>query len=590
MVVARRLLIDMDILDLKNEVNKQNLMRTVEEMTRSFPYRLAGSQCEAEASEYIASSMRKYGLEVQNDVFYTYNSTPIYSKVEVLTPERFEIDSLPCAHIKSTNEDGEVYEVEYVGDGSYESYKGKNVKGKVVLVEVSYAPPVPEKARIACSMGASGIMCMNWGNDEEVICCRALKSVWGNPTESTFLAIPDIIGIGITRHAGMRLKELCLSGEKVKVKITALADRRWSRVHQPFGILRGNGKYDEFILVCSHLDAWRPGVTCNATGNATTLEICRILSSHKQDLNRDIYFVFWDGHEIAEAAGSTWFVDNHWDDLNKKCVGYLHIDSTGVRETELYEIKASEELLNFAEKNARTELPTKEFRVMSLKKIGDQSFMGIGVASITERMSFTKKYMENAHGATLGWWNHTKEDGLDKCDPDILVTDTRITLATIYNLSVIDLLPYDFRYKITNFRDKILDISRRNHEYICFSDVITNIQETCNLVDQLENLKSGCAGERVQIFNDCLKQICRHFTNISMTYTDKYSQDSYGYYKLSYPIPLLADLERLGDLSPDSLEFGMIMTQIIKNKNRINDAFYTLNNILKLSIYRLQQG
>ncbi len=104
-------------------------------------------------------------------------------------------------------------------------------------------------------------------------------------------------------------------------------------------------------------------------------------------------------------------------------------------ETELFEIKASEELLGLAKRSAQSVLSGRELRAMSLKKIGDQSFMGIGIPSVTQRMSFTKEYMDHAHGATLGWWNHTKEDGLDKCDPDILVADTRATLQVLYSLA-----------------------------------------------------------------------------------------------------------------------------------------------------------
>lgn len=380
------------------EVSRNEMLSTIHYMTEHFPYRLAGSPCEAAASRYVTERLKQYGLEVENKEFYTYNSDPMYSKVTVLEPE-MEIDSLPCAHIRATKPEGEIFELIYVGNGDYAAYKDIDVTGKMVLVEVSYAPPVPEKARIAYEMGAAGIMCMNWGNDEEVICRRGLKGVWGNPTEANFHCIPEIVGVGVTRGAGLKLKQLCLEGRKVEVKVTAIADRTWSIVHQPTAILHGNGSSDEFLLVCSHLDAWKPGVTCNATGNATTLEICRILSKHRQELDRDVYFVFWDGHEVAEAAGSTWFVDNNWDNLNKHCVCYMHIDSTGVKETELYEIKASEELLGFAKKNINDVLPELELRAMALKKIGDQSFMGIGVSSITQRKSFTKEYMEHAHGA-----------------------------------------------------------------------------------------------------------------------------------------------------------------------------------------------
>lgn len=365
----------------------------------------------------------------------------------------------------------------------------------------------------------------------------------------------------------------------MRVKVTAIADRTWSKVHQPKGILRGNGKRDEFVLVCSHLDAWKPGVTCNATGNATTLEICRILSQHRKELDRDIYFVFWNGHEVAEAAGSTWFVDNYWDLLNKKCVGYMHIDSTGVRETELFEIKASEELLDFAKANAEKVLPQMELRAMSLKKIGDQSFMGIGVPSITQRISFTQAYMEHAHGATLGWWNHTKEDGLDKCDPEVLVQDTKVSLQVIYDLATIELLPYDFSQKIKEFRRKVEKLAEEYGCHMDFSDLLENLKQAEHLVLQVQEQKEAFRGERAQYYNDFVKEVSRQITNVTMTYTDKYSQDSYGYTKLSAPIPLFADFSRLDKLKENSLEYGLVKTQMVKNKNRINDALELISRI-----------
>lgn len=508
------------------EVSRNEMLSTIHYMTEHFPYRLAGSPCEAAASRYVTERLKQYGLEVENKEFYTYNSDPMYSKVTVLEPE-MEIDSLPCAHIRATKPEGEIFELIYVGNGDYAAYKDIDVTGKMVLVEVSYAPPVPEKARIAYEMGAAGIMCMNWGNDEEVICRRGLKGVWGNPTEANFHCIPEIVGVGVTRGAGLKLKQLCLEGRKVEVKVTAIADRTWSIVHQPTAILHGNGSSDEFLLVCSHLDAWKPGVTCNATGNATTLEICRILSKHRQELDRDVYFVFWDDHEVAEAAGSTWFVDNNWDNLNKHCVCYMHIDSTGVKETELYEIKASEELLGFAKKNINDVLPELELRAMALKKIGDQSFMGIGVSSITQRKSFTKEYMEHAHGATLGWWNHTIEDGEDKCDPVALEEDTRATLKVLYDLATAKLLPYDFSDKISVFRANVQKVADKFGDHMDFTDLQDNLKTVEHQVNEIQAMKEGLSNEQAKLYNEFVKMVARQITNVTMTCADKYSQDSY---------------------------------------------------------------
>lgn len=572
-----------DIKGIVKEVNKDNLMDTVRWLTENTPYRMAGSEDERKASEYVSMRMREYGIDVVNEEFYTYNSNPAaYSKVEITSPITEEVQSLPCAHIKETGEEGEEFDLIYIGDGSYSSYDDIDARGKAVLVEVSYAPPVPEKARIAYEMGAAGIICMNWGNDEEVICHRALKAVWGNPTEETVANIPDIVGIGVTRNTGLKLKELCLSGENVRVKITAKATREWSKVHQPRGILRGNGKPDQFLLVSSHLDAWKPGVTCNATGNATTLELCRILSKHRDKLDRDIYFVFWNGHEIAEAAGSTWFVDNYWDILNKKCVGYINIDSTGVSGTKLFEIKASDELLNFAVDNFNGMAENTEIRAMSLRKIGDQSFMGIGIPAVTQRMSFTQEDMDKAHGATLGWWNHTKEDGVDKCDPDILVTDTEVTLSLIYKLAATKILPYMFKDRLEVVIKNMNLIAEKYGEHMSFSDLLQNLDEARNMIVNIQENAVNLDCEKQKKYNQFLLITSRLITNVFQTYSDKYQQDSYGYTKLSGAIPLFADLKRLEALNKDSFEYGMLHTQLIKNKNRINDSLKILNDFADL--------
>lgn len=567
--------------DMIEEVSLRHMKDTINWLVTNTPYRLSGSSDEAKAAEYVAVKMKEYGLETVNEEFYAYNSNPMYSCVEVVSPVKMKMDSLPCAHIKSTDKEGEIFDLVYAGTGDYSTYKDIDARGKMVLVEVSYAPPVPEKARIASEMGAAGIMCMNWGNDEEVICHRGIKAVWGNPTEDTITDIPDIIGVGITRSSGLKLKELCLSGNKVEVRVTAIADRTWNLVHQPKGILRGNGKTDEIMLVCSHLDAWQPGVTCNATGNATALEICRILSKYKNKLDRDIYFTFWNGHEVAEAAGSTWFLDNYWDLLNKKCVSYMHIDSTGVSQTKVFEIKSSGELLDFAVCNAREVLGEDiEIRAMPLKKIGDQSFMGIGIPSVTQRMSFSQEEIEKSHGATLGWWNHTSEDGIDKCDFDILKVDTKVTLSLIYMLATAEFLPYEFEKIICNIKNNVQLIDELYSRHIEFSDIKNNLTSLEEKIKQVCGKKDRYIGPKIQLYNDFVMSLCRIITNVFQTYADKYSQDSYGYTKLSSYIPLLSELEKLLYFQENSLEYGMVKTQLIKNKNRINDA---LKSAIELS-------
>ena len=45
---------------------------------------------------------------------------------------------------------------------------------------------------------------------------------------------------------------------------------------------------------------------------------------------------------------------------------------------------------------------------------------------------------------------------------------------------------------------------------------------------------------------------------------------------------MAADFERLVKLDPASLEYGLIKTQLVKNKNRINDALYIISQFATL--------
>lgn len=567
-------------------IERGNLRKTVEWLTGHTPYRLAGSAQEREAARYVCAGMEACGLETSNRMIRSYNSTPRSSRLRVLSPVDEAMDSLPCAHVECTPPGGTDYELVYVGDGGETSYEGRDMGGKLALVEVSYAPPVPEKARIAWKHGAAGIVCMNWGNDEKVICRRGLKAVWGNPTEETIREMPRIIGISVTHSDGTRLKELCGRG-RVQVHVEVEADRYWSEVSQPMGILRGETSSGQFILVGSHLDAWEPGVTCNATGNATALELCRALAREKSQLTRDIWFVFWDGHEIAEAAGSTWFADHYWEDLDKNCVAYVNIDSTGVSETELFEIKASEELLALATDTVGRGLPGTEIRAMSLKKIGDQSFMGIGIPAVAQRMSFSQEYMDRNHGATLGWWNHTREDGLDKYDLETLYNDTLLTCSLIWRLATEEVLPYDLDTRFRAIQEGLARLDGNGH--FDLAPLVERVAQAraavAEIQDHVEALHDADSRE---LYNRYVMRVTRLLTNVAQTYADRWQQDSYGYSKLSAPLPLLADLSRLNALDPTTLEFGMIETQLVKNKNRILDA---LNRTLELSeLYRTKLG
>ena len=134
-------------------------------LTDHTPSRISGMGQDREAAEYICKKIEEYGLESKILEFEAYNSHPGTSKVKIVAPVQKEISSIACCHIESTPVGGADYEVVYLGSGGEEDYVGKDVAGKAVLVEVSYAPATPEKAMLASEHHAAAMICMNWGNN-----------------------------------------------------------------------------------------------------------------------------------------------------------------------------------------------------------------------------------------------------------------------------------------------------------------------------------------------------------------------------------------------------------------------------------------
>ena len=74
-------------------------------------------------------------------------------------------------------------ELVYVGPGGEDDYDGVDAKGKVILTELSYAPPRSEKMRLGMVHGAIAMVIMNWGPETSTsVPYGTSKSVWGNPT------------------------------------------------------------------------------------------------------------------------------------------------------------------------------------------------------------------------------------------------------------------------------------------------------------------------------------------------------------------------------------------------------------------------
>lgn len=574
--------------EVVRRLDMDKVWRHVDLLTKRYPDRIAGSGVDREAEQYIAAQLEAAGVGVQSCAMELFNSFPGEGRLEVLHPRALDVPVEACLHIESTPADGVEAPLVYVGAGGWSDYEDIDVDNKVVLAEVSYAPPTPEKARIAWLRGAIGIVLMNWGPaDRNDIPMRALKSVWGNPTPRTYAELPRLAGVTVGRQDGERLRRLCEAGE-VRVRLTARVERRWSSLSQPIGRIGNADGRRDVLVVGGHFDCWPPGASDNATGVAAMIEIARALARDHEELARDVVFAFWNGHEVAEAGGSTWFVDHEWDVLHRRGVAYFNIDTLGMRGSREYTISVSPELLLFAETMHRgfIDVPT---RVRSLTKTADQSFFGVGLPAMTGRYTHAPEQIEEWGGATLGWWNHTTHDGMDKIDRDLFYRDVRFWAGSIAYMATVPVLPMRFGPMARQTQAAIQQVvaaaeaaglSRavlRELGFDALQDDVRRFMERVRVLDETSDRVHGTADvapEAVARLNRLLQRISRVTTAPLRTLSGRYGQDSYGRSELSEPIPSLAGLEEWAASDPNSLSWKLRRTELRRLRNQLADSLH----------------
>jgi len=562
-------------------IDRDRLLEHVRRITEIAPQRLSGSQEERKIVAYFKEVLGKDKIPVTVHEIDAFVSFPRESKLELVFPESRTIPCSTLAQIRPTGDEGIEGEVAYAGQGAIDDYRGLDVRGKIVLVELSYTPPRPEKVRIATSRGAIGQIQMNWGLPEhDSLPLGTVKAIWGNPTDEDFHLMPTLPVVGITRGEGEKLRELCRQGTP-RVRLTARAIREWGTILLPHIIIPGSGISEKFVLVGGHFDAWGGGVTCNATGNAVKLELIRILWQKRKSLHHNVWVCFWPGHETGIMEGSSWFVDRFWEELSRNGVGYINVDSPGLRDADIFRATTSPQLFRFHQRVVREVLGGKITEYLRLARTGDQAFFGVGVPSIYGRHHPTEERKKEWHGATLGWWYHSAKDTWDKMDPDNLMIDARMITAYTVHLANSVLLPFEYVFSAEEIVKRLQEVQKLAGEEFDLSREIKWARAYRQRALKLRQLTNKLGREKpakkmkdVSKVNECLMQISRILTPVVSTVKGRYGQDTYGLSALNQPIPVLEVVKDYLSFSPGSPERKLLMTRLMRERNKVYDALY----------------
>ncbi|RSN73394.1 M28 family peptidase [Candidatus Methanodesulfokora washburnensis] len=555
--------------------------------------KIAGSSEEGRFVEYISRRLNEAGVEHDIYTFKGYVSMPIEAKLKIIYPIEKEIPCQVYAQSACTPPEGIEGEIVYVGSGGIDDYKGRDVKGKITLAELSYSPPRPEKVRIAQEKGAIAQIQINWGLIERKLLPRGtVKSIWGNPTPDDIPRITRIPAVGITKADGAFLKDLIEKEGKVKVWLMTKTWRGFKDIHDIIAYVKGSKASEKFIILNGHFDCWGPGATDNAVGNAALLEFARVFTKYRDYLRRSIRLAWWSGHESGIMDGSTWYVDNFWDDINKNCVGWLNIDSTGMKGSERFWAMATEGLHEFIAKTITDVDGMEPVEVHRLIKVGDASALGVGVPHLMTFTAFPREEIIREVGRYtpiyLGWWYHGPEDSIDKIDLKAYERSLKVYAALSLRFVNLPILPYKFSEateKIVNYVKEIkklsggiVNLNRIEHNAIELNEKVKKFEERVR-----EKIDKATTVEDLEMeeINNVLMKLSRYIVPLMYTYdAGRYGQDPYGLTHLEYTVPNLSIIEELTKIPRDTDEFYMYLTKAVRKINLVSDQLEEASKII----------
>lgn len=567
------------IRDVLSDLSADKAFEHIERITKNVPERLAGSPQLKWMAHYVKDAFESAGVPATVYEFEALVSFPGKATLHLLAPEAREFPALPFAHIPSTGPGGVEGEVVFVGPGNEKDYEGKDVRGKITLSELSYSPPRQEKERIGSARGAIGHIMMNWGpSDSTTIAYGSVKSVWGNPTPETIGQMPSRACVTVARSTGEYLRDLSRRGS-VRVRFTAEASEEWRDTQITVGRLEGSEEPDKVILIGGHMDAWGGGVSCNAVGNAAVLELARALALHRKALKRSVWFTLWSGHETGTMVGSTWFSDHFWDELNERGIVYINVDSPGLVGATEYNTRSSSELLGFHRAVEAEALAGVHCRRVRLTRIGDMSFVGVGIPTLSPRSAYPEAQVKAWNGAELGPWHHSIEMTLETVERKVLQKDLGVYVTMVTRLSNEPVLPCDFTPVAEEMDARLAVLVPKASEQLRLDAVHARVRELRELVGELMPAVAALRpaakwplSRKVKTANAGLLRLSRILNAPTSTVSGRWDQDLYGLSALRTVFPSLYPVEALAGVPVDDVNRRLMMTRLVRHRNWIADC------------------
>ena len=544
--------------------------------------RESGTPDEHTAGEYIAGRLRAFGIPV------TVHRPDLFLSIPERSELRLTMDgagaetiaSRPPAFALSTGGADVAGELCYVpskyaaGTGDLfdtpstasAELTADPVAGKIVLTE-GYS--MPGTVRAFEQRGAIAQIYIHPGAAiHEGIC----TPIWGAPTHESIARKPRTPVVCVSAPDGARLAELASAG-RARVAIRTWLREGWAPCLLPVAEIRGTEDPDEFMLVHGHYDSWYVGIGDNAVGDATLLELARVLHGLRGRLRRSIRIAWWPGHSTGRYAGSTWYADQFADELDESCVAHLNIDSPGCADATAYE-----EVMWMAEAGALCtsaigDAVGEPAAGMRPLRAGDYSFNQIGPTAfymllsnipIAERRR-RGYYAVGGNGGSPTW--HTPNDLPPVASLPILRRDLQVYLTTIIRVVNAPLHPFDYTAAVDEIAAAVGEYRDRAAAEVDLTPVLNDLARLRGAIaawrtDAEHRVASG--NDERRRLNAALRRLARILVPLNYARGERFDHDP----AVKLPVvPRLEIANRIAVASPERRPF--LRTALVRERNKV---------------------
>ena len=442
-----------------------------------------------------------------------------------------------------------------------------DLRGKFVVTE---GFGMPGKVSHFEARGALGMIAVNPGRNAHWGICT---TVWGTPDLRDLPRKPKIAVVAVNNPDGLQLIEAAKRGESAT--LTADMTEGWFKSPVPVVTIPGTEEPEAFVLLHGHYDSWDFGIGDNAVGDATLLEVARVLWKNRDRLKRSVRIAWWPGHSTGRYAGSTWFADHFAIDLYENCIAQINCDSPGCRwATEYRHISWMDETEPFAQEVIR-DVTGQESWGERPHQAGDYSFNNIGISSFFMLLSTMPDeerdrlgyYGVGGCGANIEW--HTEEDLIHIADREILMKDMKIYLAAAMGAANATIAPFAFARTLKGFEQALAKYQEAAGHHFDFGDARLAIDELSSALSDFDEYTAGLAtrpagGVAVRRANAAIRRLARLLVPVNFTRGPAFFHDP------AESIPALPDLSvALQVPEMDANNIGFAKTHLTRGQNRL---------------------